>query len=131
MHENNNDNDPYATPEVYLDTSSIDHEAPDIARGQRMIIYAILVNILASVLQVAVHPLFSLLALVSLVMAFMGIFRLGTVLGDSILLKLLLCLVMLVPLVNLIVLVILSTKATSRLRAAGYEVGLMGAKRKG
>jgi uncharacterized protein involved in cysteine biosynthesis len=42
--------------------------------------------------------------------------------------RIVLLILMLVPLVGLIVLVVLSSRATARLRKAGYSVGLMGAR---
>ena len=105
----------------------------DIASGQKLVIYAILAYFLAMVLQSTLGPIGSifsgLVVIGALFMALFGIWQLSTGLGHPAPLRLLWIILMFVPLVNLLTMVILSAKGTSRLRAAGYTVGLLGARR--
>jgi hypothetical protein len=78
-------------------------------------------------LQIALGPLVGLLSLFALPLALIGLVRLSTGMGYSWFAKVLLVILMFVPLVNLITLLILNSRASTRLRAAGYHVGLMGA----
>jgi hypothetical protein len=99
----------------------------DLARGQKLLIYAILVNIATIVLRGAFGPLLGLLGLVTLVLSIMGIFGMAAALRFSTLSKVLLAISMLIPRVNLIVMLVLNGKATKVLKAGGYNVGLLGA----
>lgn len=98
----------------------------DVASGQRLIILAVLVNIVAAVLQAAVHPSFALLGLVGAVVAIVGLLRLGRGLDYSTATKVVLIVLSFVPLVNLVMLLIVNSRATKALRSAGYEVGFFG-----
>jgi len=62
-------------------------------------------------------------------MSFVGMFRLAGGLGYSTAVKILLVVLLLVPLVGLITLLVLNSRATKALQAAGYKVGLLGARR--
>ena len=119
---------PYQTPKT--ESKDIDSEKlliERVASGQKLIIYAILINIIATILQIAVNPLFGLLGLVSLVMSIIGVIKLATGLGSSLIAKIIYVVLMIIPLINLITLLILNSQATKVLRANGYKVGLMGA----
>lgn len=100
-------------------------------------IFGILLNFLALPLRVlgVNHPVVmaiaGIVALVALVVSILGILRLGAGFGLHIGLSILLCLLMVIPIANLVALLILSARATARLQAAGYKVGLLGAKKKG
>ena len=125
------DINPYETPksepkEIDLETVLIER----VATGQKLVIWAILVNITATALQVAVNPLFGLLGLVALVMSVFGVIKLSSGLGSALWARLIYVLLMILPLVNLITLLILNGRATKVLRANGYKVGLMGASKK-
>jgi hypothetical protein len=98
-----------------------------VAAGQKMIIYAILINIGVVVFQKVAGPIIGLLAITALVLSIWGVFRLSAGLGMSLVAKVVLAVCMCIPLVNLIVLLVLNSKATRALRAAGYRVGLLGA----
>jgi hypothetical protein len=98
-----------------------------VADGQKRVIYAILVYFAMGVLIKAVGPNAGLLALVSFVLGWSGVMRLGKGLGMGLGLRVMLGLLMLVPIVNLIALLVLNSRATTRLRAAGYQVGFFGA----
>ena len=123
---------PYAAPK----TEVSDAEAPDderlkrIAGGQKFAIYAILLQILAYGLQLAVGPIGAVAFLVAFVLSVIGIFRLGETVTESIILRILLCILTIIPLVSLIVLLSLNARATKQLREGGYRVGLLGASSK-
>lgn len=68
-------------------------------------------------------------AFVAPVLALVGIVRLGTGMGDSTAIKALCVVLMFIPVVGLIMLLVLNSRATNRLRAAGYRVGFLGASR--
>ncbi|MHA3772539.1 hypothetical protein ACXR0O_13470 [Verrucomicrobiota bacterium sgz303538] len=105
--------------------------------GQKCLLYAILIYLVALSLgglakgQVAA-PLFGvligLLGLTVIVLGIVGTLKIGDGLRYSLTLRIALAFLIVVPLVNLVVLLVLNAKATSRLRAAGYKVGLLGAK---
>jgi hypothetical protein len=121
---------PYEAPKAPVDAGPQASEDIDrIASGQKLIIYAVLLNILGLLLQAALPLLGVLVSLAALVLSFVGVVRLGGGLGYSVLVRVLLCILMFVPLLNIITLLVLSSRATRRLRDAGYQVGLLGAKR--
>ncbi len=100
----------------------------ELARGQKLLIYAILINIAAIVLRSALSTVVAgILGLVTLALAIMGIFGMAAALRFSSAVKVLLTLSMLVPFVNLIVMLFLNVRATKVLKAGGYKVGLLGA----
>lgn len=98
-----------------------------LARGQKLLIYAILVNIMTIVLRNAGALVGVALGLTTLVLSIMGIFGIAGALRFSTLVKVLLAISMLIPFVNLIVMLILNARATKVLKAGGYNVGLLGA----
>jgi len=100
----------------------------DVVEGQKLVLYAILVYILAIVLQLAVDQIFGLVALGSVVLGIMGLLKLSDGMGWSTGVKILLILLLFVPLGSLIMLALVNSRATERLKAAGYKVGLMGAR---
>lgn len=100
-----------------------------VVTGQKIIIYAILVNFLTIGLRVAFGEIAVLVGIVAVVMSVVGIFRLASGLGYSTGAKVVLVILVLMPLINLITLLVLNSRATKALRAAGYKVGLLGARR--
>jgi hypothetical protein len=100
-----------------------------VASGQKLIIYAILVNFLTIGLQAAFGDIASLVGIVAIVMSLVGMFRLTSGLGYSTGAKVGLVILLLVPLVSLIALLVLNSRATKALRGAGYKIGLLGAQR--
>lgn len=124
-------NNPYDAPKSDVDNGDFDHANLDqAASGQKLIIYSILLNFVAIASQHATGVLLvTVLSIAALVMSIIGIVRLCSGLGYSTGSKILLIIGCFIPLINLIILVTLSMKATSRLREAGYKVGLLGASR--
>jgi hypothetical protein len=111
------------------ETASGSDRIDKIASGQKLIIYAILVNFLTYALIVVFGDIAGLVGIVAIVMSFVGMFRLAGGLGYSTAAKVLLVVLLIVPLVGLITLLILNSRATKALREAGYTVGLLGARR--
>jgi hypothetical protein len=100
----------------------------ELARGQKLLIFAILINIAAIVLRSALSTLLAaVLGLVTLVLAIMGILGMAAALRFTSAVKVLLALSMLIPFVNLVVMLFLNVRATKVLKARGYKVGLLGA----
>ena len=110
-------------------TASGSERIEKIASGQKLIIYAILVNFLTFALMAVFGDLAGVVGIVAIVMSFVGMFRLAGGLGYSTAAKILLVILLLVPLIGLITLLVLNSRATKALREAGYTVGLLGARR--
>ena len=101
----------------------------DVAIGQRLMILAIVVNVVAYILSRAVDPIIGLIVAVgALVLALVGIIRATSGLGFSMPRKAIYVIGLFVPVVALIVLAAVSAEATKALRANGYKVGFFGAK---
>jgi hypothetical protein len=97
--------------------------------GQKLIIYAILVNFLGFL--GTGKPLYVLaVSIVAVVLALVGFFRMAGGFQYSVGAKIALVVTQFIPLINIIVLIVLNTRATKLLRAAGFTVGLLGASRR-
>ena len=121
---------PYEAPKAPVgDTLRNDPGIEQVASGQKLVIYAILVYLAIILVRGAGETIAALLAIASLVLSLMGILRIGSGLGYGTGTKVILVILMFVPLVGLITLLVLNAKATNRLREAGYKVGLLGASR--
>ena len=99
-----------------------------VASGQKLFIYAILVNFLSVGLQAAFGAIAGLVAIIAAVLSVIGVFRLASGFGYSVGIKVLLIFLMLIPFINMITLLMLHSRATKALRAAGFKVGLLGAR---
>ena len=102
----------------------------NLASGQRMIIYAILLNLVSAVLRVTLGDIWFLGGLLAAVLAIIGLVRVAEGLHYSTPVKILLIVLVFLPLVNLVMLVIVNARATEALRKHGYQVGLLGARRR-
>jgi hypothetical protein len=101
-----------------------------VASGQRLIIYAILLNLVSLFVKGTAGDVAGLAAgIVATVVALVGLFRLAPGMGYAVGWRVLLAVLMVIPLIGLITLVILNSRATKALRAGGYKVGLLGASR--
>lgn len=100
----------------------------DVVTGQKLVLYGIAVYILALVLQLAVDPIFGLIAFGTVVLGIIGLLKLSDGMGWSAGTKVLLIVLLFVPLASLIMLALVNGKATEKLKGAGYDVGLMGAR---
>ena len=125
---------PYAAPKAPVaDLPKANQDEPvrleRIAAGQRLIIYALLAQFAAYALTVALGNVGVVVTLIAVLFSIVGMIKLAGALGSSVLSRILLTVGMFIPLVSLLILASLSAKATRRLRAAGYKVGLLGARR--
>ncbi len=93
-----------------------------VASAQKLIIYSILAYFAGAFERALLGQIGLLLVLCVTLMGLVGTFRLCSSLGCSMVVRVSLIVLMFVPLV-------LNAKATSRLRAAGFHVGLLGARR--
>ena len=100
----------------------------DVASGQKLIIYAILLYFLCAALKAVLGPLVLLPILICLGLSWTGIYKISRGLEYPMWIRIFLLVLMLIPLVGLLVLLALSSRATAKLKAAGYSVGLLGAR---
>ena len=101
------------------------------ARGQRILIFCILLNfLLGAVDRARFLPDLVMLGLYLLTMAWslLGVVKICSGLQRSQHQKILFMVLMFFPLINLVALVYLSVKATRLMREAGWSVGLLGAR---
>jgi hypothetical protein len=121
---------PYEAPKADI-AAPVANEAgiEQVASAQKLIIYSILAYFAGAAARTFLGPIGLLVVLCAVLMGLVGTFRLCSGLGYSMVTRVILIVLMFVPLVSLIVLLVLNAKATGRLRAAGYHVGLLGASR--
>ena len=123
------DQNPYQSPEAAeLDIPDISDALFAVAQGQKLIIYAILINFLGMAVAQVSPVLLLVVNIIALLLSIVGIVKLASGLEFSLLTKILTISSMIVPLINLLVLAALSAKATKMLKQGGYKVGLLGAK---
>jgi hypothetical protein len=132
IHQGNalNTFNPYEAPKAQI-AQPIDNasELERMAGAQKLVIYALLAYIGGALVRTALGPVGILLLLAAMVLGVVGSFKLCSNLGFSTPVKVILMILLFVPLIGLIVLLVLNSKATARLRDAGYKVGLLGATR--
>ena len=120
---------PYQAPEASVfKKSEPDTGLDDVASGQKLIIYAILLYFLCAALKAVLGPLVLLPILICLGLSWTGIYKISRGLDYPMWARIILLVLMLIPLVGLLVLLALSSRATTKLKAAGYSVGLLGAR---
>jgi len=124
---------PYTPPSAPIaDTSQAGAESLEtlnrIARGQRHVIFALLVQLVAYALARGAPQMGLLIVMAAFVYAVAAVVQLSAALGFSVASRVLLCIGLLIPLVSLLVLAVLSSRASQRLRAGGFKVGFLGAK---
>lgn len=121
---------PYEAPKAAMASPvASDAGIEQVASAQKLIIFSILAYFAGAAAQTFLGPIGLLLVLGAVLMGLIGTFRLCSGLGYSMAVRVILIVLMFVPLVSLIVLLVLNARATARLRAAGYRVGLLGATR--
>ena len=119
---------------------SITNAIEEVASGQKLIIFSILFAILTHFLVTGIAVAIGvnrgpvgvfviMLSIVAIAIPIIGLVRLAAGLGYSTGTKILLIILMFVPFINVITLLVLSSRATKILRAAGYSVGLLGARK--
>ncbi|MHB1057933.1 MAG: hypothetical protein ACYC0F_08635 [Rhodanobacter sp.] len=121
---------PYEAPKADI-VAPVANDAgiEQVAGAQKLVIYSILAYFAGAAVKALLGPIGLLVVLCAVLMGLVGTFRLCSALGYSMAVRVILIVLMFVPLVSLIVLLVLNAKATARLRAAGYHVGLLGATR--
>jgi hypothetical protein len=124
---------PYTPPKASVAdvTTDTTEQLNRIAAGQRLVIMALLFSIVAQVFTRALGPLGVIFLLAAYVISIVGVVRLASALGSSRLTQVLYAIGLIVPLINIAILLVLSSRATRRLQAGGYKVGLLGAKARG
>jgi hypothetical protein len=104
------------------------------ARGQRMLVFSILGGFMLNGYERVTTPnvyVFIALTLFITIYSLVGVVRLSSGLGRSTGAKIVFMVLTFVPLANLVSWIVLSVQATRALRAAGWSVGLLGAKELG
>jgi hypothetical protein len=118
----------------------IDLLAREVARGQKLVIYAVALNILVVGVMI-LAPQIGLpnttinslswaswvVRIPAFVIAIYGVLKIGGGLDWSAVVKFFIFILLLIPVINLFALLAVNTKATSFLKNAGYKVGLVGA----
>lgn len=118
---------PYQSP-VSKPVAVVTQDTKRIAAAQKTLIAAILFYPLAAVGQAFIGSSGTYLLLGVLIFGVVGIVRLAAAFRYGRLKIALLILSLFVPLLGLILLLRLNAKATKELQAAGYKVGLLGAR---
>ena len=111
-------------------------ELQKIAKGQQLVIYAILAYFLLVAINGAILSAMGALGSILLILALLailgaslwGVILLSTNMNYHIVMTILVVIFMFIPLINWITLLILNSKATGILRKGGYKVGFFGAK---
>ena len=113
---------------IEAEAATDDQSMKNVAVGQRMVIGSILLNI-ASIFTRGVADLWILLAIAAIGLGVTGLLRMADGLGYSRGKKIGVVVLSAIPLIGLVTLLIVNGRATKALRAAGYKVGLFGARR--
>jgi uncharacterized membrane protein len=123
---------PYQPPTVNIETESDNElQLANIAKWQRIILYAILLYIVLIIMEIVIKvSIGAILVIIPLVLSLIGVTFLAYALWQSYIIAAFYCLCMFVPLLNLLMLFFINTRASARLRAGGYKVGLLGASQK-
>ncbi|WP_144394945.1 hypothetical protein [Pleionea sediminis] len=126
-------NNVYKPPEAELQPldSSQNIKFEKVATGQRLIIYAILIYFSAVALRFVIGPFVLIFVLVSLVISIIGVAKMLDGMESHIVTRIFVFFLLFVPLINLLTLLSLNSRASKKLKSAGYTIGLLGAKRPG
>ena len=131
------------SPESEFATESDDFaDLQRCATGQKLIIYAILADVVTYFVRIALLPVSSgsmpyvvwvvvgvvldLVALAAFVVYIVGVLRIAKAFAYAKWIQVMWCVFLLMPLSNLLVLLYVNSQATVALRNAGYEVGFLG-----
>jgi hypothetical protein len=129
---------PYAAPSAVVSEGVTERmeraRMQRVAAGQRMMVWAVLGMFASNLVTRSVDgnalglALGGLISIACLVFAIVGVVRLANALGSNTVMCIIAAICMIIPLVNLVTMVLMSMRATRTLRAAGYDVGFMGAR---
>ena len=142
------ESNPYAPPKAEVhDVPGPEMDAERVQglrSGQKLAIYAILIYLVAIVVQTSLrstalspgtHGLLMAVgsgllliagSLAALIMSLMGVWKMGYGLGVGTILRVVMLIFMIVPLINILLLLVVNARATRKLRQAGYRVGFLG-----
>ena len=128
---------PYQAPQAIVREEQVDtSNTSDLLTGQKRVIYAVLLYLATgAVSAIGGDNVFAGLIVIASVISFLvlgwtGIYKISRGLGHSMVSRIFIMLLMLIPLVGLLTLLVTNSKATKALKAAGYSVGLLGARPK-
>ena len=128
---------PYQAPQAIVREQHVDSSnTSDLLTGQKRVIYAVLLYLATGAVSVSAgdNGLAGLIVIALvvgfLVLGWTGIYKISRGLGHSMAIRIFIMLLMLVPLVGLLTLLVTNSRATKALKAAGYSVGLLGARPK-
>jgi len=118
---------------IEVEAAAEDHDGSDLdkaASGQKILIYSIVLGfVFNAVTRAGAHPAIALALTAALaVYSLLGVVRLGSGLGKSTGATIAFMVLSFVPLANIVTWIVLSVQATRRMRAAGWSVGLLGAR---
>ena len=124
--------DPYQTPtaSVATDIAIDDSRLKHLLHGQKLIIYSILLYFVVVALVALVMPGADILIVIPLLLGLVGVVRALLGIEAHWAIMAVYIFFMFLPLLNLLALARLSNRVTTKLRAAGYQVGLLGARAK-
>ena len=142
------ESNPYSPPkaEVHdvLGPEMDEERVQRLRSGQKLAIYAILIYLVATVVQTSLRGVapspgtqgllmvvasgFMLIigGLAALIMSLMGVWKMGYGLGVGTILRVVMLIFMIVPLINILLLLVVNARATRKLRQAGFKVGFLG-----
>ncbi len=128
-------NNPYEPPKSeahisFLDGPDAHERLPSVATGQRLLLCSLVGFIVFSLLKVSLPGLLGFfLGWLALGMSIVGMVKVcrGTGMPTFATVGCVLCLFL--PLVNLVVILFVNSRATKHLRAGGYSVGFLGARK--
>ncbi len=110
-----------------------DTRAERVCSGQKLAIWAILLNLISiPLLLVPEGQLLRVpMVLVAIVLAVLGIVRMSRAMGINLMIIVLMAMAMVIPMVSLVILLIVNARASRFLRDHGYTVGMFGARKAG
>lgn len=125
---------PYKTPESAVDPriQLSEFEAQQLEKlavGQKIVIFAILAYFIAVIVRPAFPLLTFIIVIACLITSLVGLFQVVKVLKLHIALKVLYFIALFIPLINILALASINARATKTLKAGGYKVGLLGARK--
>lgn len=125
---------PDGPPVVVPPQADTQIDAPALAKAQKLVLWAMLASVATVLMALAVQSYPTAVILITLVRLLLSLFMAYAVFGLARALKIkwawLAAILAFLPLIGLVVLLSFNGKATTKLREAGYAVGLMGAKKK-
>jgi hypothetical protein len=121
---------PYRAPRARIDSAcDPDADLQRVLAGKKLVMYAVLANLAAVLVQPVLRVPAIPIGLVALALSIYGVVKLTGGLGTRLLARIALSLLMFLPPVNLVALLLLHARAARVLREAQSDTGLLGASR--